>query len=368
MILNGKYGINNLDFSIFNKKKILVTGHTGFKGSWLTIWLLQAGAEITGYSLEPKTRKDNYCVTELSGKIKEYIYDIRDKEKIFKVISYEKPEIIFHLAAQPLVLESYSQPLYTIETNIGGTANLLEAFRKSESARLLVVITTDKVYENFESQIGYKETDRLGGKDLYSASKASAEIIANSYQESFFLNNPDKTVVTCRAGNVIGGGDWSENRIVPDFIKAIENQEELIIRNPNSTRPWQFVLEPLGGYMLLVKRILTDEKKLAGAWNFGPLKNSNIQVEELVKLIIQYFGRGNYRINNDLSSKKETNYLSLDISKAANQLNWKPCLSIDRAVQFTVDWYKSYKNENMFECCNNQISNYIREWKLKNSN
>jgi len=357
-----------LDLSIFNKKKILITGHTGFKGSWLTIWLLQTGAEVFGYALEPKNINDNYCVTQLSGKIKEYIHDIRDKGKVFEVFAKEEPEIIFHLAAQPLVLESYSAPLYTMETNISGTANLLEAFRRNDSAKLLVVITTDKVYENIESLTGYKETDRLGGKDPYSASKVSAEIIAHSYQESFFHDNNEKAIVTVRAGNVIGGGDWAENRIVPDFIKAIEDNEELIIRNPNSTRPWQFVLEPLGGYLLLAEKILNGEKDLIGAWNFGPPQNSYLNVEELVKLFIEHFGRGNYRISPNSVPKKETNYLSLDITKAINELKWKPCLTIGRTVKLTVDWYKSYKHEDMFEFCTTQISNYVNEWKSKNSN
>lgn len=359
--------MNNPNFSVFNHKKILITGHTGFKGSWLSIWLLLLNADLVGYALEPKTQYDNYILSHLKSKLKEYIADIRDKNKVFDVVAVEKPEIIFHLAAQPLVLESYKSALYTIETNVIGTANILEAFRQSESAKLLVIITTDKVYENSDAIHPFNENDRLGGKDTYSASKAAAELISTAYRESFFQDN-EKTVVTVRAGNVIGGGDWSEHRIIPDCIKAIENDQKIIVRNPDFIRPWQFVLEPLGGYLLLASKSLNAGKHLAGAWNFGPSNNSAMSVIELVQLIINHYGRGNYQVKRDDSAKKEAVYLSLDISKAEKQLNWKPCLTIDEAVRQTVDWYKHYKTENMFDYCCKQIDEYEKQWKLKNLN
>ncbi len=354
--------------SVFNNKRILITGHTGFKGSWLTIWLLRSGAQIIGYALPPKTEKDNYCLTRLSDKINEHIADIRDKDKLFRVFKEENPEIIFHLAAQPLVLDSYAEPLYTFETNTLGTTNVLEAFRLNNSSKLLVVITTDKVYENFELKEGYNESDRLGGNDPYSASKASAEIIANAYNKSYFIKNNDKKVVTVRAGNVIGGGDWSDNRIIPDCIKAMENDEAIVIRNPNFTRPWQHVLEPLGGYLLLAEKILKGEKNLTGAWNFGPLTKKSICVEELVKLVIDYYGRGNYTIKSNNNALKETDNLALDISKASKELGWKPCLNFEDKIQLTIDWYKNYKNVDMFDFCNKQIEEYEKKWNSRDLN
>lgn len=367
MIPSGKFGMNKPDFSIFSKRKILITGHTGFKGSWLSIWLLLLNADLVGYALEPKTLNDNYCRSSLQNKFKEYIEDIRNKQKVFDVFKFEKPEIIFHLAAQPLVLESYKNPLYTIETNIIGTANILEAFRHSESAKLLVIITTDKVYENTDMIHPFKENDRLGGKDTYSSSKAAAELISTAYRESFFQDK-EKTIITVRAGNVIGGGDWSEHRIIPDCIKAIENDQNIIVRNPDFVRPWQFVLEPLGGYLLLASKILNGEKHLAGAWNFGPSNNSILNVIELVQLLINHYGKGTCQVKRDDSTKKEAVYLSLDISKARKQLNWNPCLTVDEALRLTVDWYKRYKTENMFDFCCKQIDEYEKQWKSKNLN
>lgn len=359
--------MTNPNFSVFNHKNILLTGHTGFKGSWLSIWLLLHNADLVGYALEPKTQYDNYILSSLSSKLKEYIADIRDKDKIFEVVNIEKPEIIFHLAAQPLVLESYKNPLYTIETNVIGTANILEAFRHSQSAKLLVIITTDKVYENRDLNHPFNENDRLGGKDTYSSSKAAAELISKAYQESFFQDK-EKIVVTVRAGNVIGGGDWSEHRIIPDCIKAIENDQNIIVRNPYFVRPWQFVLEPLGGYLLLASKILNGEKHLAGAWNFGPTNNSTLNVIELVQLLINHYGKGSYEVKRDDSSMKEATYLSLDISKARKELNWNPCLTIDEAVRLTVDWYKHYKTENIFDFCCKQIAEYEKKWKSESLN
>jgi len=344
-------------FDVYKNKKVLITGHTGFKGSWLTLWLLKLGAKVTGYALNPKTAKDNFVLCDLKNKIKDYREDIRDYKKLYEVFEEEEPEIIFHLAAQPLVLDSYENPLYTIETNTQGTANILEAFRHSNKAKILIIITTDKVYENFEWEWGYRESDQLGGSDPYSASKAASEILISSYQRSFF-NEGKKKVVSVRAGNVIGGGDWSENRLIPDCIRALENNEKIIIRNPNSTRPWQHVLEPLGGYLLLGQKLLEESISETGAWNFGPFFSNIITVEELVSEIIDCYGNGEYEIRSNKNAPKESNFLSLDISKASRKLKWKPVLNLEETIKFTIDWYKLYSSSNVFEYSYKQICNY----------
>jgi len=352
-----KMGLNN-SLKNFSNKKVLITGHTGFKGSWLSIWLTKLGAKVVGYSLPPKTPNDNYCTTKLKEHVKEYIADIRDKEKLFNVINKEKPEVIFHLAAQPLVIESYLNPLYTIETNTIGTANILEAFRIFDYSQVLIIVTTDKVYENFESKNGYKENDRLGGNDIYSASKATAEILTNAYIKSFISNEKNKSIVSVRAGNVIGGGDCSRNRIVPDCIRAFEKNEPVLLRNPKSIRPWQFVLEPLYGYLILANKLMSGKKNLIGAWNFGPERKNHTTVEVLVKKIIKYYGKGDFIVDNNTESFKETNNLVLNINKAKSILNWKPKYNLNQSIHNTVEWYLNYKEVNMFDFCLKQIENY----------
>lgn len=364
-ILCGKSGINKLQLTQYKNKKVLVTGHTGFKGSWLTIWLKMIGADVTGYALDPKTSKDNFILCNLTDDITDIRADIRDKQNLFNTFDKAQPEIIFHLAAQPLVIDGYKNPLETIETNTQGTVNILEAFRLCVSAKLLIVITTDKVYENNESDSCYKETDRLGGNDPYSASKSAAELIVNAYNESYFKSLKNKKVVTVRAGNVFGGGDWSEYRIVPDIIKAIEKNEKIILRNPTSTRPWQHVLEPLAGYFLLGEKILKNEIEAGGAWNFGPVFSNNITVENFVKKIIDIYGCGEYEVRIDPDAPKEANYLSLDITKAKERLNWIPILSFEDAIKYTIDWYKSYATSNVRDLCEEQINEYMNKWKLK---
>lgn len=352
-------------FDIYKNKQVLVTGHTGFKGSWLTLWLLKIGAKVVGYALDPKTAKDNFVLCDLENKIKDYREDIRDYQTLTKVFNKEEPEIIFHLAAQPLVLDSYENPLYTIETNTQGTANVLEAFRHSKKSKILIIITTDKVYENLEWEWGYRESDQLGGSDPYSASKAAAEVLISSYQRSFF-NVGGKKIVSVRAGNVIGGGDWSENRLIPDCVKAIEKNEKIIIRNPNSTRPWQHVLEPLGGYLLLGQKLLEESLLESGAWNFGPVFSNIITVEELVSEIINCFGYGEYEIRSNKNAPKESNFLSLDISKANRKLNWQPLLTFNETLKFTLQWYKNYKTNDIYKLCFDQIEEFENLWKLRN--
>jgi CDP-glucose 4,6-dehydratase len=351
----------------YNNKKVLITGHTGFKGSWLTIWLLNLGAKVVGYALDPKTNRDNFVLAGLDKKIKEYREDIRNKDKVIKVVQEEKPDIIFHLAAQPLVLESYKDPIYTIETNTIGTSNILEAFRLSNRTKVLIVVTTDKVYENKEWDWGYREIDRLGGNDIYSASKSAAEIIVNAYRKSF-LENSGKLLAVVRAGNVIGGGDWSMYRIVPDCIKAIEKNSEIKIRNPKSIRPWQHVLEPLGGYLLLGEKLLKGNKIFADAWNFGPISSNCIEVQALVNLIIKYFKKGRYKIIKSKNKNSEAKILKLDISKVNNYLKWYPVLNINEIVELTVEWYKKYSDSDVYQMCINQINRYMELWRSKIKN
>lgn len=355
-----------MNFESYKDRKILITGHTGFKGSWLSLWLEMLGAKLVGYALDPKTERDNYILSGLSKSMVDYRHDIRDKEKLFKVMMVEQPEIIFHLAAQPLVLESYQKPLETFDANIMGTANILEAFRLSANAKILIVVTTDKVYENKEQILRYREDDRIGGKDPYSASKSAVEMVVNSYHESFFNNASEKLVVTARAGNVIGGGDWSENRIIPDCIRAIEKNKVIQIRNPLAIRPWQHVLEPLGGYLLLGEQLLNGQIKGGGGWNFGPCNDNEVTVEKLVKKFIEYYGSGSYTIQKKSKKIREANYLGLDISKAIHGLGWHPMLSFDETIALTAEWYKNESKSDIRTICLNQIERYMKLWNLKN--
>lgn len=348
----------------FNKRKIFITGHTGFKGSWLSIWLYNLGADITGYALDPDNKNNNFVLSNISERIIDLRKDIRDFNSLHKAIDKSNPEIIFHLAAQPLVIESYKSPLSTIETNINGTSNILEVFRQSSSAKILIVITTDKVYENKELNRSFVEDDVLGGNDLYSASKASTELLCNAYNESF-LKGTDKILVTVRAGNVIGGGDWSKDRIVPDCIRSIENEDKIILRNPKSVRPWQHVLDPIFGYLLLTNEIIEKNIK-GGAWNFGPDSSIEIDVETLVKFIIKIYGKGSYYIDKTANKYKESSTLSLNIDKVKDKIGWQPILDFETTIDFTVDWYKRYHDEPIFDICLDQIEKYEDLWKSKN--
>jgi len=353
----------------FSGKKVLVTGHTGFKGSWLTIWLTQLGADVVGYALEPKTNRDNYLLSGLEKRVRNCIADVRDKQTLNKAFEDEKPEIVFHLAAQPLVITSYKQPVETYETNIMGTVNLLEACRLTESVKQIIIITSDKCYENHEWIWGYRENDALGGYDPYSSSKAAVEIVCNGYRNAFFhpdkVSEHQKSLATVRAGNVIGGGDWSEYRIIPDSISALENGEEIKIRNPLATRPWQHVLEPLGGYLLLAAKMMDDPVKFAEAWNFGPYQESIVTVKRLVETVIDNYGKGKWCDISDPESLHEAGLLALDISKASQRLNWRPVLSFDEAVHFTINWYKQYKTEDVLSLCKEQIEVYTEKWRSK---
>lgn len=354
----------------YNGRKVLVTGHTGFKGSWLSIWLKLLGAKVYGFSLKPIYSPNNYTLSNISEKIEsEKISDIRNYEVLNKFILNVKPDIVFHLAAQPLVISSYNNPRLTYEVNINGLINLLEILRKTNFVKNIVIITSDKCYEDLGKDISYKESDKLGGKDPYSSSKACAEIITKAYFNSFFKHK-NVFVSTVRAGNVIGGGDWSDYRIVPDCIRSIFEKKLLVIRNPNFFRPWQHVLEPLSGYLLLAS-MLPKNKILNGeSWNFGPKTNIKLNVLDLVNNLYDELGTGRIKINTTLEKYYESKYLNLNISKASKFLNWKPIWGINITIKKTAEWYREYyvNKGNMFNFCIKQIKEYILDAKSKGSN
>ncbi len=326
----------------YKGKKVLVTGHTGFKGGWLAEVLSLWGAKVTGVSLEPNTDPNLFTVLKLGEKVNNYFADIRDQKRLRDIFAKESPEIVFHLAAQAIVKVSYEDPLRTYEANVIGSANILQTIRETKSVRAAAMITSDKVYENKEWVHPYREIDRLGGHDPYSASKAAADIIDQSFIKSFFTEEGDPFVGIARAGNVIGGGDWSPYRIVPDVVRAIyEKSEAVVVRNPGSIRPWQFVLEPLSGYLLLAKKLFEGDRSLATTWNFGPNSGNFVPVSELVETGVKILDKGSYKVVPDKSFHEST-FLKLDISKAQDLLGWRPKLNIEQTLKYTYEWYKNY--------------------------
>ncbi len=325
---------------VYKDRKVLITGDTGFKGSWLALWLHQLGATVTGIGLDPKTSGDNFCICGLESVISHHTCDIRQYHKILKIFNKTNPDRVFHLAAQPLVSESYISPRETFETNTQGTANVLEAIRHTPSVKAAVMVTSDKCYENREWVHGYRETDPLGGYDPYSASKGAAEIVIASYIRSFFSGDNTAVISSARAGNVIGGGDWSKDRIVPDFMRSLDEKKPISLRNPGAIRPWQHVLEPLYGYLLLGATMINRGHSFSGAWNFGPLYKNNMTVEDLVRRFIETGKQGEMQIPDQREKFHEAGFLSLDISKAVHQLGWHPVLDIDTMVRFTLDEYR----------------------------
>ncbi|SMD34348.1 CDP-glucose 4,6-dehydratase [Reichenbachiella faecimaris] len=347
----------------YKDKTVLVTGHTGFKGSWLAIWLLEMGAKVVGYALDPLHDMDNFIVTGLSNRMVDIRGDIRDAEKLKDVFSKYQPEIVFHLAAQPLVRLSYDIPVETYQVNVIGTINIMEAIRTTNSAKIAVLITTDKCYENKEQIWGYRENDAMGGHDPYSSSKGACEIAINSWRKSYFNVNEyeqhGKSIASARAGNVIGGGDWSVDRLIPDCIKSILQDLPIEIRNPQATRPWEHVLEPLSGYLLLAYKMSQDPVKYAEGWNFGPDYDAIITVKDLAEKIINYYGKGKLALGSEKAVLHEANLLALDVSKSRIKLGWTPTLSIEQAVELTVDWYKNYQNQEPYDICVEQINKFI---------
>ena len=345
--------------------RVLVTGHTGFKGSWLSIWLHEMGAEVVGVGLEPYSEKDNFVLSSIGQKIKADIrVDIRDGQKMKEIFTKYRPEIVFHLAAQPLVRLSYEIPVETYETNVMGSINIMEAARVTDSVKVVVMITTDKCYENKEQIWGYRENEPMGGYDPYSSSKGAAEIAISSWRRSFF--NPADygkkhhiAIASVRAGNVVGGGDWAKDRIIPDCIRALEADKPIEIRSPKAIRPWQHVLEPLSGYMLLASKMWEGPTLYCEGWNFGPRTESITPVWEVAGKLIAHYGKGELKDVSDPNALHEAKLLMLDISKAKFQLGWEPRANIDQCIALVADWYKRYQQEDVYQLCVEQISRII---------
>jgi CDP-glucose 4,6-dehydratase len=341
----------------YRGKRVLVTGHTGFKGGWLSLWLKQLGAEVVGISLAPDTKLNHWNLLDLESSVLHHELDIRQAVEVASVFKITQPEVVFHLAAQPLVRRSYRDPLETWSTNVMGTANVLEACRQTRSVRAILAVTTDKCYENQEWAWGYRETDRLGGHDPYSASKAGSELVAASYRSAFLHADGAPLLATARAGNVIGGGDWSEDRLIPDLVRAIAAQQSLEIRSPNATRPWQHVLESLSGYLLLVQKLIECDKSFGGAWNFGPERSGNRTVADVLNRLQTHWPEMRWH-QTAVSQPHEANLLYLDSAKAHAQLGWQPVWNLDATLQKTADWYRAFQSRQT-AISTQQLSQYV---------
>lgn len=351
--------------NFFRGKRVLVTGHTGFKGSWLSIWLHELGAEVVGVSQEPFTNRDNYVLSGIGQKIMADLRsDICDGQKMKEIFQKYQPEIVFHLAAQPLVRYSYEQPVETYETNVMGTIHVMEAIRATKSVKVGVMITTDKCYDNKEQMRGYKEDDPFGGYDPYSSSKGACEIAIQSWRRSFF--NPEEygkkhhvSLASVRAGNVIGGGDWALDRIIPDCIKALEQNKVIDIRSPKAIRPWEHVLEPLSGYMLLAKKQWEQPTEYCEGWNFGPESGSVSTVWDVATELVKNYGKGELKDSSDPNAVHEANLLMLDITKAKTKLGWKPRMNMHQCMALVADWYKRYRSDDVYQLCVEEITKFV---------
>jgi CDP-glucose 4,6-dehydratase len=361
--------MDNLLRAAFKNKTVLVTGSTGFKGSWLSLWLVELGCNVVGYSLSPPTEPSLFNSLSLQDKVVQVTGDVRDQEHVASVMSEYTPDFVFHLAAQPLVRFSYLEPRLTFETNVMGSINVLEAVRRTDSVRVCVNITSDKCYDNKEWVYGYREIDPMGGSDPYSCSKGCAELVTASYRKSFFNDVCEGgrrlALSSVRAGNVIGGGDWASDRIVPDCVKALSSGKKIILRNPQATRPWQYVLEPLAGYLVLAALMEKYGERFSGPWNFGPNDCNVITVEKLVKLAINNWGSGEYAVEGSSFCPPEANLLKLDIGKAQMRLGWKPIYDIQTTVERTIGWYKRFyagvSGEELYDLSLLEITQYTEK-------
>lgn len=356
--------VKDRNLTVFKGKRVLVTGDTGFKGSWLAMVLRELGADVVGFSLPPTQQENHFNLLELDKIIHHIDGDIRDLDSVMKVFQDFKPEFLFHLAAQPLVRLSYDQPKITFDTNVGGSVNILEAIRCTDSLRSVIYVTTDKCYKNKEWIWGYRENDELGGRDPYSASKAAAELVFSAYMDSFLHKRENFGAASVRAGNVIGGGDWAQDRIVPDSIKALRSGLPIVMRNPVATRPWQHVLEPLMGYLMLAEKLYHEPKDYSGAWNFGPKVESIQTVRILAEKIISHWGQGEIRIDSSDDAPHEANLLQLNCDKAHQILKWSPKWDFERTILETMRWYKdSSKGISAKSITQSQIKEYMGEFK-----
>lgn len=360
--------MNTLFSNIYKNKTVLITGHTGFKGSWISLWLKKLGAKVVGYSLPAPTDPSHFELLNLD--IVSILGDIRDKKKLVQTFADYKPDIVFHLAAQTLVRYSYKNPIETFETNVMGTINILEACRYTPSVKAIVIVTSDKCYENKEWIWGYRENDPMGGHDPYSTSKGCAELATGSYRSSFF--NPDEykkshntLIASCRAGNVLGGGDWAEDRIIPDVMRAVSKNEKVIIRNPHAIRPWQHVLESLSGYLAVGQKLLEGKKEVAEAWNFGPANEDYIEVEKVVNHIKSHWHKVQYEIQINPTNFHEANILKLDCSKAYTKLKWKPVWHSSKTLEMTTLWYKMFYEKNTL-LSSSDLDTFVNDARKKN--
>lgn len=349
----------------YRGKKVLVTGHTGFKGSWLSIWLNELGAEVIGVALDPYSEKDNYVLSGIGKKMKADLRaDIRDGKLLKEIFAKYQPEIVFHLAAQPLVRLSYEIPVETYDTNVMGTIHVMEAIRATKSVKVGVMITTDKCYDNNEQEEGYVETDPFGGYDPYSSSKGACEVAIQSWRRSYF--NPADygekhtvSLASVRAGNVIGGGDWALDRIIPDCIRALEANRPIDIRSPKAVRPWEHVLEPLSGYMMLAQKMWNEPTIYCEGWNFGPEAESVSTVWEVATALTQSYGKGELKDSSNPNAVHEAKLLMLNITKAKTCLGWKPRMDMKQCMALVADWYKRYKTENVYSLCIEEIEKFV---------
>lgn len=354
-----------LRMKFWQGKKVFITGHTGFKGAWLSLWLTQLGADVTGYALRSPTNPNLFELCGLENTMGSHIGDVRDYEKLFSIMKQAAPDIVFHLAAQPLVRESYKNPVETYAINVMGTTHVLEAIRHLDTVRAVVNITTDKCYENKEWLWGYRENEPMGGYDPYSNSKACSELVTAAFRSSFFnpadYDNHGVAIATARAGNVIGGGDWAADRLIPDFIRAIEAGKRIQLRNPKAIRPWQHVLEPLNGYLMLVERLYKDGSAFAEGWNFGPDDSDAKPVEWIVQQLCHLWGgSAAYKIDSG-EHPHEANYLKLDCSKAKVRLNWYPQWCLQEALERIVFWNKAYRDKQDMKAVSlQQIADYMK--------
>lgn len=355
-----KLGLNMIDKLFWEGKRVFITGHTGFKGSWLSLWLSEMGAIVKGYSLKPPTSPSLFDVADVASKIESEIGDIRDYNQLSESMVSFDPDILIHMAAQPLVRLSYKEPIETYETNVVGTVKVLEAAKNCSNLKSIVSVTTDKCYENKEWHWGYRENEPMGGYDPYSSSKGCAELVTSAYRRSF-MQGLGIGLGSARAGNVIGGGDWAEDRLIPDILRAFERNEPVVVRNPLSTRPWQHVLEPLSGYIVLAEKLYEDPLKYAEGWNFGPHDDDAKPVNCILDVLVSLWPQSSWVLDKK-NNPHEAGYLKLDISKAKAELNWQPTWRLEKTLEKIVAWHQAWlAGQNMQQLCIKEINEYMKD-------